>query len=91
LPHHAELAAGVVVDDDSQLYAVVEVLLDGFDHRDLAGQRDVHDVRLLLRPDADAIPDAQLDAEHHDAFDRRMRLCKRIPLAERFRVHEASS
>jgi len=41
LSHHAKLSAGVVVEDYGELDLVFEVLLDGFDYADLAGEGDV--------------------------------------------------
>ena len=49
LAHHAELPARVVVQHHGKLNLVFEVLLNGFDDGNLAGQRHVHNIGLFLR------------------------------------------
>jgi hypothetical protein len=44
LPHQADIASRIVVDDDTNMNLAFVVLLDGFDNRRLARERDVHDV-----------------------------------------------
>src|ERR1700723_3690048 len=81
LTHHAELPARVVVQHHRKLDLVLEVLLDGFDHGNLAGQSYVHDVCFFLWPYTDAVPNAKIDPEDAHTRRRHLRLLERIPFA----------
>ncbi len=59
LPHHAKLAARIVIQHHCKMNLIVEVLLDGFDDCHFAGQCHVDYVGGLLRPEANAIADTQ--------------------------------
>src|SRR5262249_18346137 len=75
----AQVLAGVVVHDDGEVDAAVEILLDRLDHCALSGQGQVQNVRPAARPQADAIPltdlrSADVDALHGPALGPRVPL-----------------
>src|SRR5581483_9803340 len=59
LAREPEVLARVVVDDDGQVDAPLEVGLDGLDRRRLAREGDVEDVGPGARPEAHAVARAQ--------------------------------
>ena len=61
LPHHSEIAPGIILQDEREVRLVFHVLHDRFDDRDLAVKRDVHHVGALLRPDAHPVAHFQRD------------------------------
>ena len=48
LTHHAQIATGIVVENQGELHAAFDILFDGFDHRDFSIERHVHDIRTFL-------------------------------------------
>src|ERR1041384_7551814 len=53
LAQHTEIAAGVVVEDNGQLDAAVEIVLDGLDDTDFPGKCNVEDIGAAARAERD--------------------------------------
>src|SRR5919199_3697179 len=62
-----QIPARVVLERDREVDPVLVVLLYGLDKRDLAGEREVHDVSAGPRPEHDPAPLLELDAANDDA------------------------
>ena len=56
LPQHAEVLAGIVIDEQRHVDDVLVVTLDRLDNGGASVERDVHDVGAPSRMDADAVP-----------------------------------
>src|SRR5512133_509445 len=70
LPHHAELAPGIVFENDRQVHLIIKVTLYGFHDRDFPLQRQVHNVRALLWPQSYAVAHTHRHSENGHALQR---------------------
>src|SRR5512146_1685200 len=78
LPQHAEIAPGIVFENNGQMHLVIEIRLDGLDNRNLPLESHVEDVGTLLWPDAHAVACTQRNTECGDALQSGI-LLLRIP------------
>src|ERR671916_1056086 len=64
----SKVPARIVLQCDRQVDPVLVVLLYGLDERDLAGEREVHDVSAGAGPEHDPAPFLELDPAHDNAL-----------------------
>ena len=88
LAHHAEVAAGILIQHQGELDTAFDVLLDGLDHGNFSIKRHVHDIRAFLWANADTIARFQLDAADYRAFQTRARI-KKIFVRRTHAAHHA--
>src|ERR1700691_3431973 len=55
LTQHSEIAPGIVFEHDREMHVVIEIAFDSLNDCDLALEGHVHNVGVLLRPQADAV------------------------------------
>ena len=60
LPHVADVGAGIVIQHHAYVNRPFVILFDGFDHGDLAIEREIHDVAAGPRAQTDATAFAKL-------------------------------
>src|ERR1700722_9694222 len=79
LAQHAQILPGIVLQHHSQVKLALVILLDGFDERRSAIQRQIENIAARAGPQPDAIALLELHAQDRDTLGRRL-LFKKLPL-----------